>query len=118
MIGIRKLLDLVFTRRELKILDDIMPETTKPTIPETKEQSARHLENGSEVGFCKKSNFQHLCDGTGLDALLSKHSKSIKIVKDSPPIPPTPPPPPSCPSPTIISKDSTCIPEVEIRLLN
>uniref|UniRef100_T1H4R6 Bicarbonate transporter-like transmembrane domain-containing protein n=1 Tax=Megaselia scalaris TaxID=36166 RepID=T1H4R6_MEGSC len=29
MIGIRKLLDLVFTRRELKILDDIMPEITK-----------------------------------------------------------------------------------------
>ncbi|XP_034098190.2 sodium bicarbonate cotransporter 3 isoform X4 [Drosophila albomicans] len=29
MIGIRKSLDFVFTRRELKILDDIMPEMTK-----------------------------------------------------------------------------------------
>lgn len=29
MIGIRKALDLIFTRRELKILDDIMPEMTK-----------------------------------------------------------------------------------------
>lgn len=29
MIGIRKSLDLIFTRRELKILDDIMPEMTK-----------------------------------------------------------------------------------------
>ncbi|XP_032311775.1 anion exchange protein 4 [Drosophila ananassae] len=29
MIGIRKALDLGFTRRELKILDDIMPEMTK-----------------------------------------------------------------------------------------
>ncbi|XP_055839112.1 sodium bicarbonate cotransporter 3 isoform X8 [Episyrphus balteatus] len=29
MIGIRKSLDLLFTRRELKILDDIMPEMTK-----------------------------------------------------------------------------------------
>ncbi|XP_037958639.1 sodium bicarbonate cotransporter 3 isoform X2 [Teleopsis dalmanni] len=29
MIGIRKSLDFVFTRRELKILDDIMPEVTK-----------------------------------------------------------------------------------------
>lgn len=29
MIGIRKSLDFVFTRRELKILDDIMPEITK-----------------------------------------------------------------------------------------
>lgn len=29
MIGIRKSLDFVFTQRELKILDDVMPETTK-----------------------------------------------------------------------------------------
>lgn len=29
MIGIRKALDLIFTRRELKILDDVMPEMTK-----------------------------------------------------------------------------------------
>ncbi|XP_076271343.1 na[+]-driven anion exchanger 1 isoform X4 [Rhynchophorus ferrugineus] len=29
MIGIRKSLDLLFTRRELKILDDVMPEMTK-----------------------------------------------------------------------------------------
>jgi len=29
MIGIRKSLDLIFTRRELKILDDIMPEMTR-----------------------------------------------------------------------------------------
>jgi len=29
MIGIRKSLDFVFTRRELKILDDVMPEMSK-----------------------------------------------------------------------------------------
>ena len=29
MIGIRKSLDFVFARRELKILDDVMPEVTK-----------------------------------------------------------------------------------------
>lgn len=29
MIGIRKSLDWIFTRRELKILDDVMPEMTK-----------------------------------------------------------------------------------------
>lgn len=106
MIGIRKLLDLVFTRRELKILDDIMPETTKPTVPAKKEQD-QHLENGSEVGFCKNSNFQHLCDDTGIDALLSTHSKPNKPLKDSNP------PPPS----TVVSHDFTYIPEVEIRLL-
>jgi len=39
MIGIRKSLDFVFTRRELKILDDIMPETTKRS-----EEERRQLE--------------------------------------------------------------------------
>ncbi|XP_033608237.1 electrogenic sodium bicarbonate cotransporter 1 isoform X3 [Cryptotermes secundus] len=39
MIGIRKSLDFVFSRRELKILDDIMPETTKRT-----EEERRQLE--------------------------------------------------------------------------
>jgi sodium bicarbonate transporter 10 len=29
MIGIRKSLDLVFTKRELKILDDVMPEMSR-----------------------------------------------------------------------------------------
>lgn len=39
MIAIRKALDFVFTRRELKILDDIMPETIKRT-----EEDQRQLE--------------------------------------------------------------------------
>lgn len=29
MIGVRKLLDFIFTQRELKVLDDVMPEHTK-----------------------------------------------------------------------------------------
>lgn len=41
MIGIRKSLDLMFTQRELKILDDIMPETSKKHAEEL-----RKLENG------------------------------------------------------------------------
>ena len=41
MIGIRKSLDLMFTQRELKILDDIMPETTKKHADDL-----RKLENG------------------------------------------------------------------------
>lgn len=32
MIGIRKLLDYVFTRRELKVLDDIMPSLSKRAL--------------------------------------------------------------------------------------
>ncbi|XP_049870588.1 sodium bicarbonate cotransporter 3 isoform X1 [Pectinophora gossypiella] len=37
MIGIRKSLDLFFTRRELKILDDVMPEMTKRNQDELRE---------------------------------------------------------------------------------
>lgn len=38
MIGIRKSLDTVFTRRELKILDDIMPEMSKKAAAEDTHQ--------------------------------------------------------------------------------
>ncbi|CAH1175727.1 unnamed protein product [Phaedon cochleariae] len=41
MIGIRKSLDCIFTRRELKILDDVMPEMSK-----------RHQLENEEVGCC------------------------------------------------------------------
>lgn len=49
MIGIRKALDFVFTRRELKILDDVMPEMTK----RAHEDDLRQLEDG-EVGFYRR----------------------------------------------------------------
>lgn len=51
MIGVRKSLDCVFTRRELKILDDIMPEMTRKTADDL-----HQLEDGSnaEVGIYKK----------------------------------------------------------------
>lgn len=49
MIGIRKSLDFFFTRRELKILDDVMPEMTK----RAHEDDLRHLEDG-EVGFYRR----------------------------------------------------------------
>lgn len=47
MIGIRKSLDFIFTRRELKILDDVMPELSKRNQQERMEQDA-------EVGCCAK----------------------------------------------------------------
>lgn len=51
MIGVRKSLDCIFTRRELKILDDIMPEMTKRSVDDDLHQ----LEDGNgEVGFYKK----------------------------------------------------------------
>lgn len=41
MIGIRKSLDLLFTQRELKILDDVMPEPSKKHA-----EDLRQLEDG------------------------------------------------------------------------
>lgn len=45
MIGIRKLLDFVFTQRELKILDDVMPESAK----RSKEEEKKKLEEEMHV---------------------------------------------------------------------
>ncbi|GBP31351.1 Electroneutral sodium bicarbonate exchanger 1 [Eumeta japonica] len=45
MIGIRKSLDLIFTRREMKILDDVMPEMTK-----------RHQDELHELGNVEDSS--------------------------------------------------------------
>lgn len=63
MIGIRKSLELFFTRRELKILDDIMPEMTK-------RQHAEDLhcldDGGGEVGLFTR--FIRFCIG-------NKHKK-------------------------------------------
>lgn len=64
MIGVRKSLDCIFTRRELKILDDIMPEMTKRSDDEC------HLEDGNgaaEVGLFKK--FIACCIGEKADKL-------------------------------------------------
>lgn len=63
MILVRKALDCIFTRRELKILDDIMPEMTKRT-----DDDLHHLEDGSaEVGIFKK--FVACCIGERPDKL-------------------------------------------------
>uniref|UniRef100_A0A023EXA3 Anion exchange protein n=1 Tax=Aedes albopictus TaxID=7160 RepID=A0A023EXA3_AEDAL len=61
MIGIRKSLDFLFTRRELKILDDVMPEMTK----RAHEDDLRQLEDG-EVGFYRR--FIACCVGDKLSS--------------------------------------------------
>ncbi|XP_061943325.1 electroneutral sodium bicarbonate exchanger 1 isoform X8 [Apis cerana] len=57
MIGIRKSLDLMFTQRELKILDDIMPEPSKKHA-----EDLRQLESGEEqnesIGYGPSGNIQ------------------------------------------------------------
>lgn len=52
MIGIRKSLDLLFSKRELKILDDVMPEITR----KQRADDLHHLEGGAggEVGLYRK----------------------------------------------------------------
>lgn len=50
MIGIRKSLDLLFTRRELKILDDIMPDMMKRESNDDTE----NLHDGGESGLCSR----------------------------------------------------------------
>ncbi|XP_055548523.1 sodium-driven chloride bicarbonate exchanger isoform X3 [Wyeomyia smithii] len=54
MIGLRKSLDLVFTRRELKILDDVMPEMTKRAHAD----DLRQLEDGEDSGHHSADNLQ------------------------------------------------------------
>jgi sodium bicarbonate transporter 10 len=66
MIGVRKSLDCLFTRRELKILDDIMPELVKRNSDDL-----HHLEN-AEVGIFKK--FVACCIGEKPDKKSSSNS--------------------------------------------
>lgn len=73
MIGIRKSLDCVFTRRELKILDDVMPEFHK----KTNNDELEHLEDGgTEVGFYKR--FITCCIGEKPDKLkINRNDSSL-----------------------------------------
>jgi solute carrier family 4 (sodium bicarbonate transporter), member 10 len=63
MIGVRKSLDCIFTRRELKILDDLMPEMSKRRSDDDLHQLDD--ENGAEVGIFKK--FMTCCIGERVD---------------------------------------------------
>lgn len=54
MIGVRKSLDCIFTRRELKILDDLMPEMNKRSDEDLHQLSGEGGSGGAEVGLFKK----------------------------------------------------------------
>ncbi|XP_049301397.1 sodium-driven chloride bicarbonate exchanger isoform X1 [Anopheles funestus] len=54
MIGVRKSLDYFFTKRELKILDDIMPEMTK----RARADDLHQLEDGEDSGQHSADNLQ------------------------------------------------------------
>lgn len=55
MIGVRKSLDCIFTRRELKILDDLMPEMNKRSDEDLHRLSDDNGAGGSaEVGMFRK----------------------------------------------------------------
>ncbi|XP_064079112.1 sodium bicarbonate cotransporter 3-like isoform X11 [Macrobrachium nipponense] len=55
MIGIRKMLDWVFTQRELKILDDTLPEFSRKKRLESEEQANDDEDDGDVDGNLKKS---------------------------------------------------------------
>lgn len=74
MIGVRKFLDCIFTRRELKILDDIMPDMAKQSVDDDLHQ----LEDGNgaaEVGFYKK--FVICCIGEKAEKHLDERKADI-----------------------------------------
>jgi len=73
MIGVRKLLDFVFTRRELKILDDVMPEHTRKAIEEKK----REGEEQEKAETDRKSSDAK--DGKGLAASGSSGNMTIPL---------------------------------------
>lgn len=51
MIGVRKALDYVFTQRELKILDDIMPEMARCASVENEKKSDKEVNCKIEYFF-------------------------------------------------------------------
>lgn len=70
IVGVRKFLDCIFTRRELKILDDVMPELIK----RSGDDDLHHLEDGSgnaEVGIYKK--FIACCIGERPDKIKKRN---------------------------------------------
>ena len=44
MIGVRKLLDYIFTKEELRILDDILPEFKRKQKLENEEENEKEVE--------------------------------------------------------------------------
>ncbi|ODM89301.1 Sodium-driven chloride bicarbonate exchanger [Orchesella cincta] len=73
MILVRKLLDFVFTKRELKILDDILPKSTRPASKTPHDnggkgaEKSKDLENNSNFN----NNFQITLNGAPLDRKVS-----------------------------------------------
>ena len=55
MIVVRKLLDFFFTQRELKILDDVMPESTRRKQVDEEEKKAEYEQQ--EVSLWKIPHF-------------------------------------------------------------
>lgn len=49
MIGIRKLLDFVFAQRELKLLDDVMPDSTRRKEEELQEEEDKKAEQDNQL---------------------------------------------------------------------
>ena len=60
MILIRKCLECVFTREELKILDDVMPESAKRKLKEENEKRNKKSKELSEAKFKEQLRFERM----------------------------------------------------------
>ncbi|KAL9926593.1 na[+]-driven anion exchanger 1 isoform 2-T2 [Glossina fuscipes fuscipes] len=87
MIGIRKALDLVFTRRELKILDDIMPEITKRAAADDLHQldaEDSHMDNDKKYNSINETGPTtiHIPLANGATAMNAPSNVPINITQE------------------------------------
>lgn len=61
MIGVRKALELFFTRRELKILDDVLPEMTRRVKEEERMQKEAEDTDDVRLSYLNSPSSYRLC---------------------------------------------------------
>lgn len=79
MLLIRKLLDYVFTREELKILDDIMPESTKRKRHEEKEKMNKKNKELSEAKLKEQLRIERIRKQSGNVEIPLANGNILKI---------------------------------------
>lgn len=90
IILVRKCLDFVFTRQELKILDDVLPESTRRSRLEEKEKEKEAEKSGGAVGIVPNESSGNvtipLANGNVLKIPVSKLNSQDDSATSSPSI--------------------------------
>ncbi|XP_044008720.1 sodium bicarbonate cotransporter 3 isoform X4 [Aphidius gifuensis] len=82
IVGIRKLLDLCFTQRELKILDDVMPENTKKRADDLRQLESGEVLVDNDIEYNKPGNIQiSLANGNVMKIPLTKVNITEEVNK-------------------------------------